>query len=433
MMKPSHFNVLAPAANGTDTLLYNTLSGACALLDEREVELYGRVDSVDEDSPDYSFVQELAEDGFVAKDPGIEVSYLRDKFNRYKFNTRVLELYITPTLDCNMKCVYCFEHKRRGHMTLEVEDGIVEFVKRRYAYRPFQELKIAWYGGEPLLRVGTIKRMSEKFIEFCDANGLEYYANVVTNGLLATEEVQQTLVDCRVWQMQVTVDGADEMQDRIRRPRNGKPSFDAIMNNIDGCLEKGMCVNCHSVVNEVNVGSCIELAKRLAGRPNVAFGIGMMHDMTEYHLCDPCGHEMVDLTDERFAQAYLEVLLGSMETKEDFEHALRPLEVHCPTAIENAYVIDELGNAYACGSVVGQEEYILFNVLDPTESDTLNRGLVARYGVENPVNYEECSTCSVLPICKGGCTRLRMEGNKSCSAFKYIIGDFLTEYSKYLI
>lgn len=45
-------------------------------------------------------------------------------------------------------------------MTPEVEDRLVSFVKERS--RGLSELEIGWYGGEPLLQVDKIQRLTER-------------------------------------------------------------------------------------------------------------------------------------------------------------------------------------------------------------------------------------------------------------------------------
>ena len=47
---------------------------------------------------------------------------------------------------------------------------------------------MTWYGGEPLMNIETIERLSDFFVEFCKENDIEYTAMVVTNGFNLTKE-----------------------------------------------------------------------------------------------------------------------------------------------------------------------------------------------------------------------------------------------------
>ena len=62
-----------------------------------------------------------------------------------------VDLTICPTLACNFDCSYCFEKKRSGKMTAEVQNQVVSFAETMLmAFRP-ESLGITWFGGEPLL------------------------------------------------------------------------------------------------------------------------------------------------------------------------------------------------------------------------------------------------------------------------------------------
>lgn len=428
-MKPSYYNIATPAANGEDTVLYNTLSGAMTLLTHDEYEQYRAFEDDCFESDASSLRKVLADEGFLLDDPDFEVELMRYQFEQTKFNSRVFELYVMPTLDCNFSCVYCYEGKRHGRMTVEVQDALVRFVKDQYREAPYKELKIVWYGGEPLLCVDIIERLSEFFISFCDEKGIEYYASVISNMSLATEDMQKRLERCRVWCMMATLDGIGETHERTRRSCNGKPSYDLITEHIEGCVEKGMCIDLRCVVCKDNLASCLELSSKFSKMNNVGIRFNQMRDMTNFRERCPPDEVPVILSSEAHARAVYDQFMQLNPTASDFNRMLRPLPVHCSTSVDREYNIDELGNAYACSSVVGMDEYVLFNIVEPPEQRSINQKLIARYGNQNPFDCEQCRSCSVLPLCKGGCTRERMEDKITCSPIKYIIKDLITAYS----
>ena len=431
-MRASVYNVLAPASNGTDSILYNTASQACAVLSADEAAAYRSC--VDGDLPaDSELLATLEDMGFLVEDPRAEIDFMRYDFEKYRFNDRVFELYICPTLDCNLNCIYCFENKRQGKMTLETADAIYRFVCEQFENQPYRELKINWYGGEPLLGMDIIEYLSEKFIAFSEEKQLEYIATVVTNGVLLSDEAQEKLKECKVWCVMATADGIGCMHDRTRPSRDGRPTYDKIMDNVDGLLDKDFAVDFRCVIDGVNCESCIELAGKFAHRDNVNVVFNQMRNLTDFEEQDPRAAKIQMVSEKEHARICLEEFLNRNPDAEDFEHLLRPLPVHCIANIDRGYVIDELGNAYKCTSMPGTDRFIMFNVNEPASSRKIDQALIAKCNGANPMDSAECASCAVYPLCKGGCSRTRIhEGVNTCSHFKYTIKDYLTAYSAVL-
>ncbi len=433
-MKPSYYNVVAPAANGKDIAIFNTMSSSMAILSPKEFDIYKNLDVIEpNDTHNAEFINELVQAGFALKDPELEAEILRYQFERVKFNSRVFELYILPTLDCNFDCVYCYEYKRKGRMNAQVQDAVIKFVKDEFEKEPYKELKIVWYGGEPLLCLDIIERLSEHFITFCNEKNIEYFASIITNGYLLNGKTREILTRCKVWCVMATMDGIGEVHELTRRSKNGKPSYEIIKENINGCLDCGMCIDFRCVTHKGNIDSCLELASEMAAKDNVGVRLNKMRDMTGFQ--EKChGNIEIDMmSPQEHARYVLQEFLNRNPTAEDFQRILRPLPVHCSTTVDREYNIDELGNAYYCSSLVGIDEYVLFNVTESPEKRWINQKLIARLGNENPLDYEQCHSCNVLPLCQGGCTRVRMEGNLTCNPIRYIAADLVTAYSGVLL
>ena len=64
-----------------------------------------------------------------------------------------------------------------------------------------------WYGGEPLLAISPIERLTKKFKKICKRFNIEYSASIITNGYLLTEDVCNKLLDLDITDAQITLDG----------------------------------------------------------------------------------------------------------------------------------------------------------------------------------------------------------------------------------
>jgi len=129
-----------------------------------------------------------------------------------------LALTVVPTTACNFACPYCFEiEKPVKYMTEDVMDAVLSLV----AERSPKELVVVWYGGEPLLALSQIRRLSDRLIEYCAEAGAKYVSRIITNGYFLTKDVAAELRELHVYHAQVTLDGAEDMHDSRRCLRDG--------------------------------------------------------------------------------------------------------------------------------------------------------------------------------------------------------------------
>ena len=141
-----------------------------------------------------------------------------------------LNLIISPTEKCNLRCQYCCESFEYGEMPETVIDGIVKYIESRI--RDVSSVNIDWFGGEPLLALDTILELSERVIRLCKENRKPYSAFMSTNGLLLTADVFKKLYQAHVFTYQVTLDVTRELHDSQRVDKHGNPTFDRILANL---------------------------------------------------------------------------------------------------------------------------------------------------------------------------------------------------------
>lgn len=130
------------------------------------------------------FIDDLRSGLFLVEDDFDEIAYLRLRVHQERFSNRDLGLVIVPTLDCNFSCHYCFEAKRDQSLSPATCDGLLRLIAPRLAGR--RHLGVQWFGGEPLLALATIEKLSVGMLLLTEECNVSYDATVVTNGLLLT-------------------------------------------------------------------------------------------------------------------------------------------------------------------------------------------------------------------------------------------------------
>lgn len=64
----------------------------------------------------------------------------------------------------------------------------------------------------------------------------------------------------------------------------------------------------------------------------------------------------------------------------------------------NGLLIDPDGRIYKCWGLIGKEQFVV-GELDKEEFKPIYYKFVGR----NPLHYEKCRNCDILPFCGGGC------------------------------
>ncbi|WP_438274199.1 radical SAM protein [Nitrobacter sp.] len=144
---------------------------------------------------------------------------------------KILELIIFPTEKCNFRCTYCYEDFSIGKMKPKTIQAIKNLIDHRIS--ELSLLKLAWFGGEPLLAKNIIldlcrfgkKRASE-------AASCDFYSSMTTNGYLLDIETAKELSSAGVWEYQITLDGPADSHDRTRPTQFGDGTYQRIWNNL---------------------------------------------------------------------------------------------------------------------------------------------------------------------------------------------------------
>ena len=155
----------------------------------------------------------------------------------------VLEL----TQQCNLRCEYCcygehYPQFRRIHgdtvMSFETATKAVE----AFFARPHCDGHVDFYGGEPLLECGLLKRIVLFTEELGHRSGITPHFALATNGTLLTDDTIDFLVAHNV-EVAVSVDGDRDSHNRHRVFRNEQHperrigSYDVMMQNMNRFVE----------------------------------------------------------------------------------------------------------------------------------------------------------------------------------------------------
>jgi uncharacterized protein len=311
------------------------------------------------------------------------------------------------------------------YMTPDVEAAIIKLVEGQSKNIP--TLKVHWYGGEPLMNLGTFERLSRKFIDICDKNNIEYTADMVTNGYLFTKKNIELLNELRVTSVQITLDGNKENHDARRPFADGSGTFDVIINNLSSNKDILPRISLRVNVDRNTIASAKDIVKILEERGLTGKVNPYLGKITNYNNSNN-NSGCYDLCD--FAKEDLNQYIEKLDDENFTKGYPRPVTNICSADSINSFIINADGRMYKCLTDIGISERSVGNLADGT---TINNDIFLYYMLFDPMTDPTCTECKLLPLCMGGCPAKKLNGDTDvCSRYKYVLDNYLSIISKKL-
>ena len=140
-----------------------------------------------------------------------------------------LTLGIMPSLDCQLRCSYCYAEPGRSQKDLDFEmaKAAIDLVVKQLLKRELKQLILTFLGGgEPTFNWKLLQKITNYAEDQCKRHGLEPQFVISTNGVLS--ESQAEWISRHFLYAHVTLDGPKEDHDRTRTFADGQGTFDHI-------------------------------------------------------------------------------------------------------------------------------------------------------------------------------------------------------------
>lgn len=408
MYKPSKFNVLiADFPNPGEYLVFNTFTDSRVIINEQLKALMDKADRAElseltaEEREVLAALQDL---GIMVENGVDEDRELEYWFQRLKFDTTTLDLTVLTTSACNLGCTYCFEEgiNLKGFMQEETCRQVSAWVEAKLDEVRPRVLHLTLFGGEPLLNPGAAGFLSRSLHDLARERGVEHRISLITNGVLLTREIVDELVPLGLKRIKVTLDGDEAAHDSKRRYKNGKGSFQVIMNNLLAIRGKAPI----SIGGNFDAATKDSIPRLLDHLLELGFTPDDILDITFKPILAPtnrlpvlnnamdsghtCTFSEMNVSDILWLRE--EVERRGFKTKEGI--AIGP----CCATREHTFTIDPWGNLYKCPALVGREQYMTGSVHDRQGNHQNTRFMTVDLW-RDPF----CQPCSYRPICGGGC------------------------------
>ena len=242
-------------------LIFNSCSLSLVKLDE--CKFYSLQDgSLEPFSEDE--LQKLFEMNFINSFPNESLNVAEQHFNSpYKSNK--FRLTVFTTTNCNARCPYCFQKgTKKINPTNDVEQDIIKLILENKD----KSIDIKWFGGEPLLNVGMIDRISNQL----DSLGINYSASMISNGYLVNQNINK-FKSWKLKRIQITLDGIEDKYNSTKNyiVKNDSNPFNTVISGIKNLLDIGISVSVRLNFDKNNYNDildCINYLKQEIGNPS---------------------------------------------------------------------------------------------------------------------------------------------------------------------
>jgi uncharacterized protein len=153
-------------------------------------------------------------------------------------------IVLNVTNQCNLACVYCYEYSadkishtegKPKYMNHEIAESSVDLLIRESASRP--SVHVTFFGGETLLNFGLMKATVAYAKRKCAEAGKKVEFSLTTNATLLTEEIVDFMSEHQIG-VTVSIDGDQELNDRMRVFHDGRGSYNVIVPRIQMLLKR---------------------------------------------------------------------------------------------------------------------------------------------------------------------------------------------------
>ena len=355
---------------------------------------------------------------------------------------------------CNMHCDYCFycdeaAEREQGSYGMMSEETLRNIIKKSL-FQARGTMNFAFQGGEPTLRGLAFFEKAVELEQKYNRNQVRVTNTLQTNGLGIDEKWCRFFAEHH-FLIGISVDGIRKTHDRCRHTRDGKPTYDRVLQAVRLLEEYQVEYNILTVVNAYTAPHIRQIFETYQKN-------GWKYQ--QYITClDPLGkmwgEQEYSLQPEVYGRFLIELFeLWYREWKRDrapyirqFENYIGILLGYPPEACEQRGICGMQGVVEADGSVYPCDFY----ALDDYRLGNFNEDKVDRFfehekakafiGESKQIS-RVCRECRYYALCRGGCRRSRVREKDGdtyrsyfCESYRMFFEkeeDRLVEIAKYL-
>ncbi|MBU2497980.1 MAG: anaerobic sulfatase maturase [Proteobacteria bacterium] len=340
---------------------------------------------------------------------------------------------------CNLNCDYCYYLSKKqlypaGESFPMPEDTLEDYIVQHIDASPDSVINFSWHGGEPtLLGIDYFRKIialqrKHKPPDRRITNGMQ------TNGTILSEEWCRFLAK-EGFSVGLSLDGPQEMHDKYRLTKDGKPTHKQVMRGFKLLRQQGITPDILCVVNAHNVQyptSVYRFFKEIEAQY-----IGFL-PLVELQPEAENGVSPITVPAEAFGE-FLCTIFDEWQDRDIGQVKVQIFEEAAKTAFEQEHelclfrqtcgdipVMEYNGDCFSCDHFVNADHH-LGNIRETPLIELLESPKLIAFGQDKLNTLPHyCQGCEVLAMCHGECPKNRFirtpdgeEGlNYLCAGYK---------------
>jgi uncharacterized protein len=337
---------------------------------------------------------------------------------------------------CNLDCTYCYYTEKKklypGAQDFKMSDELLEdFIRQFIESQDVPNITFGWQGGEPtLMGIDFFKKAIALQNRYRSGKSIEN--TFQTNGILLDADWCRFLHDNH-FLVGISIDGPEEIHNRYRLNRSGKPSFEEAMKAIELMKKYQVEFNTLTVVGRHNSGFPLEVYNFLKDTGSkfmqflpVVERIDNNAGDSELKLVGPesrintfitewsvdpedYGKFLIDIFDEwvrnDVGRIFIQIFDATLANWVGESPGICVFNETCG----NAMVLEHNGDLYSCDHYV-YSKYLLGNIREKSLGEMARSSVQYLFGQNKLIKLPAyCMQCDYRFACHGECPKHRFE------------------------
>lgn len=412
-------------------IIFNTLYGSIDILDCNIYQILQKKEFSKLKTFEYNYLKERHYFCDIPKD-NLEEMY-KKKISEYaKESSR---FYLSLSYNCNFKCTYCFENllDSKEHIKESNVNNIFLTIDKIISEVGSTFNEIVLFGGEPLLN--TNREIIERIFKY--TKNREFKISVITNGsnIYIYKDLIIKYKDI-ISNFSITLDGPKKIHNNKRFFKNGLGTYDHILEGIkilsDLEIETSIRINLdkdsnYNIIEFINELKVVNKELRFLvsrvednnteNNETILSNLNIAKKLVKEEFFHHMDEQKINLNIKIVRNIY------NLITRKN----LFPNFRYC--RMSELFMLTPNGDLYMCPESCELEEFKIGRI---TNESVIDYNKITQLKNMCSFNFENCSECSLAPICGGNCYIKRANYLKNCSK-EYCNKEDILETIKYMI
>jgi uncharacterized protein len=319
-----------------------------------------------------------------------------------------ITLILKSTRQCNLRCVYCMDHRTKQHQHIDVSFAAQLFDGIRQS-KSIQRVSFVWHGGEPLLLgIPFFRKMVYLQQQFLNP-AISVRNTVQTNACLLNEE---WLAHFKAYgfTVGVSLDGPQTLHDSTRLLPNGKGSYAQAMQGIERLRQAEIPFGVLTVITQAHLNLGAEALLSFYEAQGIrAFALLSLRSNTwdresELAYSRAYGDFMAAVVERWLTNDDPGVRVREASSKINRFLGL-PNEV-CKDGgpcVGKYFGVEADGQVWHCDKFHNDERFFFGNCLEEPFSNLMGSQKLEQAALLEREIRQQCRPCPWYAICNGGC------------------------------